>query len=144
MNDANLQITDAVSVPRSELQYRATRSGGPGGQHVSTSSTRVELTWDIGKTQSLTDEQRARVMLKLANRIDADGHLHLDASASRSQAQNKELATQRMVELVAKALHIPKPRKKTKTPRAVKEARLQEKKRRSNVKKTRGKISDDD
>src|SRR4051812_44270703 len=120
MNDANLQITDTVSVPRVELEYRATRSGGPGGQHVNTSSTRIELTWDVGRTTSLTDEQRERVMNKLANRIDADGHLHLDASASRSQAQNKELATARLVELLVEALHVPKPRRETKTPRAVK------------------------
>jgi ribosome-associated protein len=144
MDDNILQITESVSVPRSELEYRATRSGGPGGQHVNTSSTRIELTWDVGKTTSLTDEQRVRVLQKLANRIDAEGHLHLDASASRSQNQNKEAVTSRFVELLAEALHVPKPRRKTKTPRAVKEARLQEKKRRSDVKRNRGKVVDDD
>jgi ribosome-associated protein len=143
MDDTLLEITPDVRVPRAELDYRATRSGGPGGQHVNTSSTRVELTWNVRTTTSLTEEQRTRVQDKLANRIDAEGILHLDSSTSRSQHQNKEEVTDRFRDLLARALHVPKPRRKTKPTRASKEARLNEKKRHSRKKQERGPVSDD-
>ena len=135
-----LTVTDDLFVPRAELTYRASRSGGPGGQHVNTSSTRVELAWNVDASPSLTDEQRALLKEKLANRINAEGELLLVAGSSRSQHQNKEEVTDRFVELVREALHVPKPRRKTRPPRAAKEERLQEKKRRSEVKKMRGNV----
>jgi ribosome-associated protein len=130
-------------VPRSELTYRATRSGGPGGQHVNTSSTRVELAWDVGASPSVSDEQRALIREKLANRINGEGVLLLTASDSRSQHQNKEAVTGRFVELVAQALVVPKKRKKTRPSRAAREARLQNKKRRSETKAMRRNNSDE-
>lgn len=136
-NDGLLAAGDSLWIPRAELTYRATRSGGPGGQHVNTSSTRVELAWDVGASPSLTDEQRAIVQEKLANRINSEGVLLLAASEHRSQHQNKEAVTARLAELVAQALVIPKKRKKTRPPRAAREARLQAKKRRSDTKKLR-------
>jgi ribosome-associated protein len=139
-----LQINDSLWVPRAELTYRATRSGGPGGQHVNTSSSRVELAWDVGASPSLTDEQRALIQAKLANRINSEGVLLLTGSESRSQHQNREAVTARFVELVAQALVIPKKRKKTKPSRAAKEARLQEKKKRSATKKMRSTVSHDE
>lgn len=135
-----LAVTDDLFVPRAELTYRASRSGGPGGQHVNTSSTRVELAWNVESSPSLTDAQRALLREKLANRINAEGELLLVAGSSRSQHQNKEEATERFVELVREALHVPKPRRRTRPPRAAKEERLQEKKRRSEVKKMRGPV----
>jgi ribosome-associated protein len=144
MNDAGtLRVTDTVSVPRSELDYRASRSGGPGGQHVNTSSTRIELIWDVAGTPSLTEAQRARVQEKLANRINAEGHLLLAESGSRSQLQNREVVTARFVELLADALHVPRPRRKTRPPKAERERRLQAKKRRSEVKRLRGPVTRD-
>src|SRR5688500_16831146 len=69
MDDA-IPITEGLAIPRAELEFRATRSGGPGGQHVNTSSTRIELTWNVASSPSLSDAQRARIQEKLANRID--------------------------------------------------------------------------
>lgn len=139
-----LQINDSLWIPRAELTYRATRSGGPGGQHVNTSSSRVELAWDVGASPSLTDEQRALIQAKLANRINSEGVLLLTGSESRSQHQNREAVTARFVELVARALVVPRARKKTRPSRAAKEARLQEKKKRSATKKMRSAVSHDE
>ena len=137
-----VQINDSLAIPRAELEFRATRSGGPGGQHVNTSSTRIELTWNVATSPSLSDEQRARILEKLATRIDGSGVLRLTASGSRSQFQNREEVTERFAQIVAQALRIPKPRKKTKPSKASKEARLKAKKRRSETKRQRGRPSD--
>ena len=142
--DTVLQINDSLWLPRAELTYKATRSGGPGGQHVNTSSSRVELTWDVGASPSLTDAQRARIQEKLANRISQEGVLLLAASDERSQHQNKELVTGRFVELVRQALVVPKVRKKTRPTRAAKEARLKDKKQRSETKRMRGSVRSDE
>lgn len=139
-----IRINDSVSVARSELEYRATRSGGPGGQHVNTSSTRIELTWDVGASPSITDEQRAVIRDRLANRIDERGVLRLTSSGSRSQYQNREDVTDRFARLIADALRVRKPRKKTKPPRAAKEARLKAKKKRSDAKRLRKGVQPDD
>lgn len=136
-DEAAIRIDEAVSVPMAELAFRASRSGGPGGQHVNTSSTRVELTWDVGATTALTDEQRARVMKRLAGRIDGAGVLHMASSRTRSQARNREDVMERFRALLARALVPPVPRRKTKPPRAAKEERLREKKKRSETKKLR-------
>ena len=136
-----LEITEAVWIPRAELTYKATRSGGPGGQHVNTSSTRIELTWDIAGTRNLNEVQRARVREKLANRIDGDGVLHLAASDSRSQHQNKEAVTERFQELLRQALEVPKARKRTRPSRASREERLGAKRRQSEKKRMRGDVS---
>jgi ribosome-associated protein len=142
-DDGVLAVGDSLWVPRSELTYRATRSGGPGGQHVNTSSTRVELAWDVESSPSVTDGQRARIREKLANRINGEGVLLLAASEHRSQHQNKEAVTERFAQLVAQALVVPKARKKTRPTRASREARLHAKKRRSEVKAMRRSLPDD-
>ncbi len=143
-DDTLVAINDDLWVPRAELEFRASRSGGPGGQHVNTSSTRVELLWSAAASPSLTEAQRARVLEKLANRIDGEGVLHLAASEHRSQHQNREAAVERFRELVRGALHVPKPRKKTRPTRASREMRLQSKKRRSEVKRMRRGVSGDE
>lgn len=137
MPDGYLEITPNLLLPVSELDYRATRSGGPGGQHVNTSSTRIELWWDIGASPTLTDEQRARLLARLATRLDSEGRLRIVASESRSQLRNREAATERLREVVAAALAVAKPRKRTKPSRAVKAARLEAKRRRSVTKRER-------
>lgn len=139
-----VQITPELRIPRSELEYRATRAGGPGGQHVNTSSTRIELLWNVETSPSITDEQRARLKLKLRKRMGADGVLRLTSAGSRSQYQNKEDATRRFAHILEQALRVPKPRKKTRVPKSVREARLKAKKNRSRIKQYRGRVSSDE
>jgi ribosome-associated protein len=122
-------ISSDLVIPDSELTYRATRSGGPGGQHVNTSSTRIELWWDLGASPALSEEVRARLLTRLASRVDSSGMLRLVSSGSRSQLQNRREVTERFQELLAKAMVLPRKRKKTKPTRASKERRLESKKR---------------
>jgi ribosome-associated protein len=143
-DDSRLRIDDSLAIPRAELTYRATRSGGPGGQHVNTSSTRVEVAWDVGASPSLDEERRARLLRKLANRINAEGVLLLAASDHRSQLRNREEVTERLAEIVRQALVVPRPRRKTRPPRAAKEARLKAKKQRAQTKRLRGPVRRDE
>ena len=135
--DGVLQLSEAVAIPRTELVYRASRAGGAGGQHVNTSSTRIELLWNVRATQALDEAQRARVATKLASRLDGEGWLRVVASARRSQGQNREAAEERLVELIRGALVVPKRRKPTKPSRGAREARLDEKKKRGDTKRQR-------
>jgi ribosome-associated protein len=141
-DDSVLEVNETVRVPRAELTYRATRSGGPGGQHVNTSSTRVELAWDVDASPSVSDEERARIREKLSNRISGEGVLLLAASEHRSQNRNKEAVTERFVELVRQALVVQPKRKKTRPGKAAREARLHAKKHRSEVKRSRRSLED--
>lgn len=137
MPDSDLYVDPTLTIPRAELQYRATRSGGPGGQHVNTSSTRIELLWDLSHSAAVTDDLRPRLLEKLAARLDADGMVRVVASDRRSQQQNRAAAEERLVDLVRRALVVRKPRKRTKPSRAAKERRLSEKRQRSERKQQR-------
>ena len=139
-----VRVSAALAIPVAELEYKATRSGGPGGQHVNTSSTRIELLWNVAASAALTEEQRERILRRLPNRIDQEGWLRIVASASRSQFQNREQATERLRSLVAEALRVPTARKKTRPTRASREARLAAKKRRAGVKDTRRPVRPED
>ena len=130
-------VSGSVAIPRTELDYKASRAGGAGGQHVNTSSTRIELLWNVRATSALDAEARARVESKLASRLDSAGNLRVVSSARRSQAQNREAAEARLAELVRAALVVPKRRKATKPSRGAKEARLEEKKKRGETKRRR-------
>ncbi len=130
-DDGSIPIRAGVAVPRHELTFRATRSGGPGGQHVNTSSTRVELTWSPGTSQALSPELRARANQRLAKRLDGRGVLHLVSERTRSQLQNKEDVIARFAEILRTALTLPKVRRPTKVSKGVKERRLDSKKRHS-------------
>ena len=133
-----LEINERVSIPLSELSFRASRSGGPGGQHVNTSSTRIELWWDLAASPSLDDESRARVASRLATRLVDDGRLlRLVSSGSRSQAQNRAEVIERFRALLAGALREVKPRKRTRPTRASKEQRLAGKRQRGETKRQR-------
>jgi ribosome-associated protein len=132
-----LDIAPDVAVPRSELEYRASRSSGPGGQHVNTASTRIELLWNLEESRVLSDEQRARLRTRLASRLDSLGNVRVVASTRRSQQQNKQAAEERLAALVRHALHVPKRRRPTKRPKAANERRLSQKKRRAEVKRER-------
>ena len=132
-----LDVSPDLRVPLAELEFRASRSGGPGGQHVNTSSTRVEVTWDVAGSPALSEEQRRRLLVRLASRLDGTGRLRLVSSGTRSQLRNREDVTERLREVVAQALVVPKARKRTRTPRAAKAARLESKRRRSATKRDR-------
>jgi ribosome-associated protein len=132
-----LAVTRSVAIPRAELEAKATRSGGPGGQHVNTSSTRIELRWSVRDSRALSEEQRARVLEKLATRLDAEGAVRVVSSEHRSQLQNREAAEARLAALVRGALAVPKARKATKPSRAAKARRLDEKKKHSEKKQRR-------
>ena len=135
--ESPLLIGGGREIPRSELSSRATRSGGAGGQHVNTSSTRVELLWNPSRSRALDDAGRARVLEKLAARLDAEGNVRVVASDTRSQRQNRDIAEQRLAELVRRALIVPKKRRPTKPTRSSKERRLEEKRRESKKKSDR-------
>ena len=132
-----LIITPALQVPISELEYRASRSSGPGGQHVNTSSTRIEIWWDIAGSPSLTPEQRAQLLERLRTRLDSQGRLRLVSGESRSQLRNRENVTERLREVVAAALAVRKKRKPTKPSPGAKAARLEAKRRRALTKQQR-------
>lgn len=133
----SLAINESVSIPRSELEVRVSRSSGAGGQHVNKTSSRVEIVWNVLSSRALSDEQRARVSEKLVSRMTVDGAIRVVASDTRSQAQNRELAEERLAELVRRALIVPRKRRATKPTRASKEARLESKKRHSSKKAQR-------
>jgi len=138
-----LSVDAGLSIPRSELIYKATRSGGPGGQHVNTSSTRIELVWNVRRSRALSDDERDRLLDKLATRIDDDGNLRIVATAFRSQLRNREDAGERLAALVRRALAVPKVRRATKPPRAARERRLETKRKLSEKKRFRRPDHDD-
>ena len=130
-------VIPGITIPKGEIEARASRAGGAGGQHVNTSSTRIELRWNVRQSRAIDDATKQRIIAGLPTRVDADGTLRVVSSARRSQLQNREAAEARMAELVAGALHEEKPRRKTKPSRAAKAKRLDEKKRNSERKKNR-------
>lgn len=138
-----LRVNDHVTIARDELMVRATRSGGPGGQHVNTSATRIEVLWNPSTSRSLGEAERQRVATRVAGRLDGSGFLRVVASEHRSQRQNREAAEARLADLVRRALVVPKRRVKTRTPRAAVERRLSQKKRRSEQKRDRRSSSDE-
>ena len=139
-----LEITPSVRVPGHELTYRATRAGGPGGQHVNTSSTRVELVWNVPASMALDDAQRALVIARLGSRLDGDGNLRLVSAGTRSQLRNRDAVTERLRRLVADALIPPRPRKATRPTATARARRLETKRRRSALKRRRRTPPDDD
>lgn len=138
-----LRVSGRVTIARDELVVRATRSGGPGGQHVNTSATRIEVLWNPSASRSLGEAERQRVVARLAARLDGSGVVRVVASEHRSQRQNREAAEARLADLVRRALVVPKRRVPTRTPRAAVERRLSDKKRRSDQKRHRRSASDD-
>ena len=140
----DLDVNGSVSIPRAELTVRATRSGGPGGQHVNTSSTRIEVVWNIDRTTALDDAQRARARERLGARVDAEGNVRVVASDSRSQRRNREEAEVRLAGLIRRALHVPKPRRKTRPTASSVATRLDDKRRRARLKAERRRPPRDD
>lgn len=139
----DLVVAPGVAIPRSELTVRATRSGGPGGQHVNTSATRVELIWNVDRTRAFADDARARIRARLATRLDADGNLRIVSSEFRSQNRNREAAEQRLATTIARALVVPKRRRKTRPTAASVRTRLESKRRHADKKRDRRARDDD-
>jgi ribosome-associated protein len=133
-----IHINDHLAIPTAELQLRFETSGGPGGQHANRAATRVVLLFDVANSYSLDDVTRGRLLRRLANRLDNEGVLQIQASDTRSQWQNRKTAITRFRLLLCQALKEPKQRRPTKPSRAAQEARLARKKRRSALKKERG------
>jgi ribosome-associated protein len=144
MDDGLLEIDSTLSLPLTELTYRASRSGGPGGQHVNTSSTRIEVVWDVAASPSLDEAQRARLLERLSTRLDKEGRLRLVSGGTRSQLQNRMDVTERLARVVADGLHVPRPRKRTKPSRAAKAARLDAKRKRAGIKASRRRVDRDE
>jgi ribosome-associated protein len=132
-----LAVNESLSIPRSELDVRVSRSSGAGGQHVNKTSSRVEIFWNVLGSRALNEEQRDRLREKLASRMTSDGSVRVVASDMRSQSRNRELAEERLAELVRRALIVPRKRRATKPTKASKEARLESKKRHSTKKAER-------
>jgi ribosome-associated protein len=130
-------INETLSVPESELQFRFSTGGGPGGQHVNKTATRVTLLFDVANTPSLDEETRVRLLDRLASRLDRRGLLHIDVQDSRSQWQNRMMAIARFQKVLADALMEQPERRPTRPTRQSREERLEEKRRRSEVKRNR-------
>lgn len=130
-------IRGSVSLPEAELMWRFSRSSGPGGQHVNTSDSQVELRFDLASTESLPEVWKARALERLASRL-VGGVVTVRASEHRSQWRNRETAAVRLAALLAEATAPPpKPRRPTKIPRGINERRLRVKKQRSETKRGR-------
>ncbi|MEV8317191.1 alternative ribosome rescue aminoacyl-tRNA hydrolase ArfB [Streptomyces sp. NPDC059900] len=130
-------IRGSVSLPEAELMWRFSRSSGPGGQHVNTSDSQVELRFDLANTDALPPVWKERALERLANRL-VGGVVSVRASEHRSQWRNREMAATRLASLLAEATAPPpRPRRATKIPRGINERRLREKKQRSQTKRGR-------
>ena len=123
----------------SELQFKAVRSSGAGGQNVNKVSSKVVLTFDLLNSQSLSDEERELSQKKLKSKLTSEGILILNCDEDRSQLKNKEIVTKRFLEIIKKSLLIPKERKATKVPKSVIEKRLKDKSTNSEIKQNRKK-----
>ncbi len=136
----DLLIKNNIIIPDAELEITTSRAGGPGGQHVNKTDTRITIRWNIKRSTALTDEQKQYILDKLGSRITDNGDLIVHNSESRSQHQNKKNALIALATIVRNALQIAKKRIATKIPKAITENRLQSKARRSLTKKIRHKL----
>jgi len=133
----HIRVGEDAVIPLEEIQFRASRSSGPGGQHANVTASRIEAILDVEASKALTEEQRELLRRKLGDRVTAV------AQDARSQARNRELALERLREKIAGGLRRPKPRRSTKPSRAAKEQRLENKRRTSQRKRERRPPTDD-
>jgi ribosome-associated protein len=138
-----LPIGETHVIPGRELWFTASRAGGPGGQHVNKTSSRVTLHWNLSESDAFDAFQRARLLRRLSNRLSRNGIVLIHVDEYRSQHRNREIARQRLAELVLSALASKKKRIPTKASKAAKRRRLQKKRHRAETKKLRRHPSDD-
>jgi ribosome-associated protein len=138
-----IDIDGKVSIPEEEIRFEVSRSGGPGGQHVNTSSTRVALVFDLGASRALDEAMKATIAARLSTRISGEGLLRVTVQKHRSQKMNRDEAVERFAALLREALAERKPRRKTKPTAGSRAKRVDEKKKRGSIKKART-ISYDD
>ena len=132
-----IAVTESLVIPDAELDVKASRSSGAGGQHVNKTSSRIEISWNVRDSSVLSDEQREMLLERLASRLSNDGAVRIVASEMRSQKQNRERAEARLADLIRRALTPRKKRKPTRRPRSADEARLTSKKLHSKKKRER-------
>ena len=145
MNDAApgmLRLAPGVEIPLAALTYSAARSGGPGGQHVNTTSSKIELRFHINAIQGLSWKAYDRLVMLAGSRLTTEGEIILTCDETRSQRTNRDLVIERLSELIRDAQAVPKPRKKTKPSRGSIERRLQGKAQTSERKKNRAQRPD--
>lgn len=128
-----------LEVIKQELNWKAVRSSGPGGQHVNKTASKVVIQFDVDNSKAFTEEEKVRILKKLESRLTSNAVLIIESSDSRSQHQNRETGIERLLEIITNASKKPKPRKKTKPTKASKFKRLREKKIRGGKKENRQK-----
>ena len=131
-------INDNLSIDEEELQFEMTRGGGPGGQKVNKTASRISLVWDLAGSPSLTNHQRDRLLRKIGSRLSKEGVLRIDVQSERSQGANKREAVDRFCDLLREAMKEQKPRKQTRPTKGSKKRRLADKKKRGDLKRDRG------
>ncbi len=136
-----IQITHDTFISEDELVFKASRSGGPGGQNVNKANTRVTLLFDVVSCQWLSDAQKQHIRIRLAKRVDKDGVVRVISQKFRTQKANRRAAVERLQQLLAGALRVPPVRKETAIPYAAKQRRLEQKRQRSLLKQQRAKKS---
>lgn len=141
--EADLPIDAALTIPGEELRVSTSRSGGPGGQGVNTTDSRVTLRWNVRTSPTLGDEARMTLVTRLGPRLTLDGDIMVSVSDERSQLSNREIARERLAKLVQAARVIQKSRRPTRPSRRAKERRLTAKKSRGDRLKARGTGSQD-
>lgn len=132
-----IRVTDHLGIPSSEIDLAYARSGGPGGQHVNRTASKVQLRWNLRESGALTEPQRAWLTIRLASRLSTEGELIVASERHREQSRNVDDAVQRFAQILREGLKRPKRRKKTRPSRASRERRLKDKKRRSDQKRQR-------
>lgn len=139
----DLPINDALVIDGADLSFTAVRASGPGGQHVNTSSTKVELRFDVEACAALSDAVKGRLRTLAGSRLDADGRVIITSQATRSQHRNMEDARARLAELIRRALETPKARRPTRPTRGSTRRRLEAKRQHAQKKQARGKVTSD-
>ena len=132
-----IEIKNGITISEDSFVYRASRSGGPGGQNVNKVNTRITLFFDVAGCETLTEEQKRLILTRLKTRASKAGVLRVVSQRFRTQKANRDAATKRLIELLQQALTKKRVRKKTRVPARAKQKRLDEKKRRSTLKKLR-------